>query len=111
MFGDESVYASTILDDATPISRAYIIEMVRGGIIDGLEGSVAWIEGTHSDCLWVLFLDLLYIHRDAKIIIVRVGFLKSAIVENRRDLLTFTVVIRYLMDLFQMDQTYITFGP
>ena len=64
--------------------------MVRGGIIlDGLEGSVAWIEGTHSDCLWVLFLDPLYIHRDAKIIIVRVGFLKSAFMKriNRRDLL------------------------
>src|SRR3989338_10823792 len=37
--------------------------------------------------LWVLFLDPLYIHRDAKITIVRVGFLKSAIVKNRRDLL------------------------
>ena len=39
--------------------------------------------------LWVLFLDPLYIHRDAKIIIVRVGFLKSAFMKriNRRDLL------------------------
>ena len=91
MFGDESVYASTILDDATPISRAYIIDSVRGGIIDGLEGSVGWIEGTHSDFLWVLFLDPLYIHRDAKIIIVGVGFFKSAIVKNRRDLLILMV--------------------
>src|SRR3989338_101968 len=32
--------------------------------------------------LWVLFLDPLYIHRDAKITIVRVGFLKSAIVKR-----------------------------
>ena len=72
------------------ICGAYIIEMVRGRIIDGLEGSVAWIEGTHPDCLWVLFLDPLYIHRDAKIIIVRVGFLMSAIVKRIGGIFSFS---------------------